>query len=43
VQVQVEAERFTTGEIVRVTDATVTMVAVDEQGTPIPFKTPTTL
>lgn len=43
VQVQVEAERFTTGEVVRVTDATVTMVAVDEKGTPIPFKMPSTL
>ncbi len=43
IQVQVEAERFTTGEIVRVTDATVTMVAVDAHGNPIPFKTPSTL
>jgi acyl-CoA thioesterase YciA len=43
IAVQVEAERFTTGEIVRVTDATVTMVAVDEKGAPIPFRMPSTL
>jgi acyl-CoA thioesterase YciA len=43
VQVQVEAERFTTGEIVLVTDATVTMVAVDEHGTPIAFRMASTL
>ena len=37
VQVEVEAERFTTGEKVPVTSATVVMVAIDAKGTPIPF------
>lgn len=39
VQVRVEAERYTTGERVRVTEAMITLVATDAVGTPIPFKT----
>lgn len=37
VQVEVEAERFTSGEVVPVTSATMVMVSVDDQGKPIPF------
>jgi len=37
VQVEVEAERFATGETVAVTAATMVMVAVDATGKPIPF------
>ncbi|MDZ4755034.1 MAG: hotdog domain-containing protein [Phycisphaerae bacterium] len=37
VEVRVEAQRYTTGEHVRVTVATVTLVATDAVGTPIPF------
>jgi acyl-CoA thioesterase YciA len=43
VQVEVEAERFTTGERVPVTSATMVMVSVDDQGKPIPFKSPATV
>lgn len=43
VEVQVEAERFTSGECVPVTAATVVMVAVDASGSPIPFKAAATL
>jgi acyl-CoA thioesterase YciA len=35
--VDVEAERFTTGETVAVTTATMVMVSVNKEGTPIPF------
>ena len=35
--IEVEAERYTNGEVVSVTSATLTMVAVDERGAPIPF------
>ena len=42
VQVCVEAERFTSGKLVPVTEATMVMVAVDETGTAIPFATPPT-
>lgn len=35
--VDVDAERWATGETTNVTHATVTLVAVDEQGKPIPF------
>ena len=38
VEIDVEAERFTTGECVSVTHATATMVAVDASGKPIPFR-----
>jgi len=41
--VEVEAERFTTGETVPVTAATMVMVAIDAQGTPIPFRSPPTV
>lgn len=37
VQVEVEAERFTSGEVVPVTSATMVMVSVDDHGKPIPF------
>ena len=43
VQVEVEAERFTTGQVVAVTSATLVMVSVDAQGTPIPFRTAPTV
>ncbi len=36
--VEVEAERFSTGEAVPVTAATLVMVAVDASGKPIPFR-----
>ena len=39
VHVEVEAERFDTQHIVGVTAATLTMVAVDKAGKPIPFRT----
>jgi acyl-CoA thioesterase YciA len=42
VQIDVEAERYTTGEHVPVTSATLTMVAVDAAGKPIPFRMPPT-
>ena len=37
VRVEVEAERYLTGQTVPVTEATLTLVAVDGQGRPIPF------
>ena len=37
VRIRVEAERYATREIVRVTEAMLTMVAIDEAGRPIPF------
>jgi len=43
VEVRVEAERFTTGDTVLVTDAHMTMVAVDAAGKAIPFNSPPTL
>ena len=43
VRVEVDAERFGTGETVRVTEATVTLVAIDEKGKPIAFATPATV
>jgi acyl-CoA thioesterase YciA len=43
VQVEVEAERFTTGQTVAVTSATMVMVSVDDQGRPIPFASPATV
>ncbi len=42
VRVDVEAERFTGGEAVAVTAATMTMVSIDSQGRPIPFRSPPT-
>ncbi len=38
VEIEVEAERHDTGEHVRVTTATLTMVSVDAVGRPIPFR-----
>lgn len=43
VEVRVEAERFTTGDRVLVTDAHMTMVAVNAAGKPIPFNSAPTL
>lgn len=40
VRIQVEAERYISGHSVQVTDALLTMVAVDDQGSPIPFRGP---
>lgn len=40
VEVRVEAERFLTGELVKVTEAALTMVAVDSTGRSIPFESP---
>jgi acyl-CoA thioesterase YciA len=42
VRIDVEAERYTTGQCVPVTTATLTMVAVDAQGKSIPFRSPPT-
>jgi acyl-CoA thioesterase YciA len=39
VEIEVEAERFTTGILVPVTAATLVMVAVDAAGKSIPFRT----
>jgi acyl-CoA thioesterase YciA len=38
--IEVEAERYTTGECVPVTAATLAMVSVDAAGKPIPFRSP---
>ncbi len=43
VQVEVEAERFTTGEVVSVTSATMVMVSVDEHGKAIAFASKATV
>lgn len=40
IEVDVEAERYITNETVPVTSATITMVAVNAAGTPIPFRSP---
>ena len=42
VQIEVEAERYTTGQSIPVTTATLTMVAVDAAGKSIPFRSPPT-
>jgi acyl-CoA thioesterase YciA len=42
VRIDVEAERFSSGERVPVTTATLTMVSVDAGGRPIPFSSPAT-
>jgi acyl-CoA thioesterase YciA len=42
VEIEVEAERFTTGECVTVTTATLAMVSIDAAGQPIPFRSPPT-
>ena len=41
--VEVEAERFTTGDTAPVTAATMVMVAIDRDGKPIPFRSPPTV
>lgn len=43
IQVDVVAERYVGGAVVNVTHATMTMVAVDASGTPIPFRSPPTV
>lgn len=43
VEVKVESERYTTGQLVHVTQATLVMVAIDAHGTPIPFASPPTV
>lgn len=43
VRVEVEAERFATGAVVPVTAATMTMVAVDASGKPVPFRSAATI
>jgi acyl-CoA thioesterase YciA len=42
VMVDVEAERYLSGETARVTEATLTLVSVDSAGNPIPFTSPPT-
>jgi len=42
-RILVEAERYSTGQAVRVTDSTVKMVAVDANRKPIPFTSAATL
>lgn len=43
VRVRVEAERYTTGDTVVVTEARLTMVAINAAGMPIPFNSPPTV
>ncbi len=43
VKVEVEAERFQTGEVVAVTEATMTLVSVGPDGRPLPFASPPTI
>lgn len=43
VGIEVEAERYSTGQTVRVTQASLTAVAVDDQGKPIPHSGPATI
>lgn len=43
VRVEVDAERFGSGQRVRVTEATMTLVAIDEKGKPIAFTQPATV
>ena len=43
VKIEVEAERYNTGKRIIVTSATMTMVAVDATGKPIPFSSPATV
>ncbi|MEX2219625.1 MAG: hotdog domain-containing protein [Phycisphaerales bacterium] len=42
VEIEVEAERFTSAQRVQVTTATLVMVAIDASGVPIPFRLPPT-
>lgn len=43
VRIRVEAERYLGGEVAHVTEAHLTMVAVDDRGKSIPFRSPATL
>ena len=43
VRIRVEAERYLTGQSVHVTDALLTMVSVDADGRPVPFRSPPTV
>jgi len=43
VKVEVEAERFETGEVVPVTEAQMTLVSVGPDGRPVPFKSSPTI
>jgi acyl-CoA thioesterase YciA len=43
VKVEVEAERFETGEVVAVTEAQMTLVSVGPDGRPVPFKSSPTI
>jgi acyl-CoA thioesterase YciA len=43
VRIHVEAERYTTGKSVLVTEATLVMVAVDAQARPIPYRSEPTM
>jgi acyl-CoA thioesterase YciA len=43
VEVEVEAERYTNGQTVAVTSATLVMVSVDKDGHAIPFSAPPTV
>lgn len=43
VEVKVESERYATGRLVHVTQATLVMVAIDAAGHPIPFASPPTV
>ncbi len=43
VEVRVEAERYATGDLVSVTQATMTLVATNASGQPIPFRHPPTM
>lgn len=38
IRVEVEAERYDSGQVVPVTEATITLVSVDALGRPIPFR-----
>ena len=43
VEIRVEAERHSTGDVVQVTNANLTMVSVNAAGIPIPFNSPPTI
>lgn len=43
VKVEVEAERYTSGKVVEVTEASITLVSVGPDNRPIPFRSPATL
>ena len=43
VRIDVEAERYATGDTIAVTTATMTLVSVDATGKPIPFTSPPTV